>query len=170
MFKIDAGMDKAAFGTAPQTAIGGMVHTGSLSVGASNHIGYSVYSNHEGNIPSNTTVNIMDFEGPAFARYMKVTISGYLCRREVYFAGYQAWDNQTGGAVGDTTVGTQIFANGANSSASRCSIYLEVISTSGTSGHPKYRLKLGTGSLTGQLYDTTSVVEFFNPPQYVTYQ
>jgi hypothetical protein len=170
MFHIDAEISKAAFGTAPQTAIGGMVHTGSLSVGNGNHVGYSVYSNHEGNIPSNTTVSIMDFEGPAYARYMKVTISGYLCRREVYFAGYQSWDNQTGGAVGDTTVGTQIFANGSNSTSARCSIYLEVLSTSGVSGNPKYRLKLGTGSLSGQLYDTTSVVEFFNPPLYVTYQ
>jgi len=170
MFLIDAEISKAAFGTAAQTAIGGMVHTGSLSVGNGNHVGYSVYSNHEGNIPSNTTVSIMDFEGPAYARYMKVTISGYLCRREVYFAGYQSWDNQTGGAVGDTTVGTEIFANGSNSTSAKCSIYLEVLSTSGTSGNPKYRLKLGTGSLSGQLYDTTSVVEFFNPPQYVTYQ
>lgn len=168
MFMIDAGMNKAAFGTSPQTALGGLLHTGSLSVGAANHIGYSVYSNHEGNIPSSTTVSVMDFEGPAYARYMKVTVSGYLCRKEVYFAGYQSWDNQTGAAVGDTTVGTQIFAHGSNAGA--VTIYLEVLSTSGTSGNPKYRLKISTGGLSGQLYDTTSVVEFFNPPQYVTYQ
>ena len=168
MFMIDAGMNKAAFGTSPQTAIGGLVHTGSLSVGSANHIGYSVYSNHEGNIPSNTTVSVMDFEGPAYARYMKVTVSGYLCRKEVYFAGYQSWDNQSGSTVGSTTIGTQIFAHGSNASA--VTIYLEVLSTSGTSGNPKYRLKISTGGLSGQLYDTTSVVEFFNPPHYVTYQ
>jgi hypothetical protein len=170
MFYIDAGMNKAAFGAAPQTAIGGMVQTSSLSVGAGTYAGYSVYVSNLGNIASNTTVSIINFEGPTYNRYMKVTISGYLCRREVFFAGYQGWDNQTGAAVGDTTVGTEIFANGANSTAAKCGIYLEVLSTSGTYGNPKYQLKLAAGSLTGQLYDVTSVVEFFSQPIDVTYQ
>lgn len=169
MFMIDAGMDKAAFGTSPQTALGGLVHTGSVSVGNANHPGYSVYSDSIGNVPSNTTVDVLEFEGPAYARYLTVTISGYLCQKEQYFTGYQSWNGQSGGTVGSTTNGITSFSVNSNSSDSRVMARLYLSATSGSSGNPKYKLQIVTGSLTGQLYDCTVTAKFYNPPQYVAY-
>jgi hypothetical protein len=101
---------------------------------------------------------------------MTVTISGYLCRKEQYFSGYQSWDGASNGNnVGSTVNGTTTFSNGTNSSDSRAKIQLECSAVSGTSGHPRYKLKLITGGVTGQLYDTTVVVKFYNPPFYPTY-
>ena len=169
MFSINGGLSKASFGEAPQDNYGGMVHTGSLSVGNATHAGYSVYSSVEGNIAANSTVNVLEFEGPVYARYMTVTISAYQCQKQFRFTGYQGWDGQAGGAVGDLTSGTTDFNYGANSSDAACMVKLELISTSGTSGQPKYRLKVVSGNLSGQLYDATVVVKFYNPPLYVTY-
>jgi len=162
---------KIGINTLPLADTTGTLHVGGgLSVGSGNHAGYHVFSQHEGNVPSNTTRDVLQFEGPAYARYMTVTISGYLCRKEQYFSGYQSWDGASNGNnVGSTVNGTTTFSNGTNSSDSRAKIQLECSAVSGTSGHPRYKLKLITGGVTGQLYDTTVVVKFYNPPFYPTY-
>ena len=162
---------KIGINTLPLADTTGTLHVGGgLSVGAGNHAGYHVFSQHEGNVPSNTTRDVLQFEGPAYARYMTVTISGYLCRKEQYFSGYQSWDGASNGNnVGSTVNGTTTFSNGTNSSDSRAKIQLECSAVSGTSGHPRYKLKLITGGVTGQLYDTTIVVKFYNPTFYPTY-
>ena len=162
---------KIGINTLPLTDTTGTLHVGGgLSVGSGNHAGYHVFSQHEGNVPSNTTRDVLQFEGPAYARYMTVTISGYLCRKEQYFSGYQSWDGASNGNnVGSTVNGTTTFSNGTNSSDSRAKIQLECSAATGTSGHPRYKLKLITGGVTGQLYDTTIVVKFYNPPFYPTY-
>jgi len=168
MFLIDASLNKAAFGTTP-SVLTGMVHTSSISIGSGNHAGYSVYSKPLGNVPSNTTRDVLLFEGPAYARYVTVAISGYLCQKEQYFTGYQSWNGQSGSTVGSTTLGITTFNVNSNSSDSRVTTRMYLDATSGTSGHPRYKLQLVTGSLTGQLYDCTVTVRFYNPPQYPVY-
>jgi hypothetical protein len=169
MFILDAGESKIGIGVPPADNTNGGLHVGSskgFSVGDGNTACYHVFTAHQGNIVSNTTSNVMTFEGPAFARYVKVTMSGYLCQQEGYFKGYQSWDGQTGGAVNDYVNITFTTTLGSNSGATKAQIRLTVTSTSGTSGYPVYRMDIITGSLSGQLYDTSVTVEFFNPPYY----
>ena len=171
VMRIDGGNNKVGIGAAPLDDTSGTLHVGGgLSVGSGNHAGYHVFSQHEGNIPANTTRDVLQFEGPAYARYMTVTISGYLCRKEQYFAGYQSWDGASNGNnVGSTVNGTTTFSTGTNSSDARAKIQLECTAVSGTSGHPRYKVKIITGGVTGQLYDTTVVIKFYNPPYYPSY-
>ena len=102
---------KIGINTLPLADTTGTLHVGGgLSVGSGNHAGYHVFSQHEGNVPSNTTREVLQFEGPAYARYMTVTISGYLCRKEQYFSGYQSWDGASdGNNVGSTVIVTVIY-------------------------------------------------------------
>jgi hypothetical protein len=159
-----------AIATTP-TNTSGALHVGGsnggLSVGAGNHAGYHIFSQHEGNVPANTTRDVLQFEGPAFARYLKVTVSGYLCQKEVYFFGYQSWNGSSNGNnVGSTANGTQTFGLGTNSGIT---VQIECTAATGTSGYPRYKLKIITGGLSGQLYDTTVVAQFFNPVFYPVY-